>query len=285
MSLNISASGQACGATLTGVDLTQPLSGSEVSAIRSAWLQHHVVSFPDQVLSDSDLERFALYFGNFGEDPFIAPIEGREHIIAVRRSANETAPLFAENWHTDWSFQETPPAATCLYGITIPPMGGDTWFNNQHKALEEMPAELRSKLDAKLAVHSAKTAYAPEGMYGEQEKDSDRSMIILPSAEANETQLHALLRDHPETGRAGIFGCIGYIIGVDGMADDEALNLLMELYEWQTRPEFQYHHKWQPSMLVMWDNRSVLHKANGGYEGHERLLHRVTVADKAAPPA
>lgn len=282
MSLTIIPSGEACGATITGIDLTQALAESEVSAIRKAWLEHHVVSFPEQNLSDNDLERFAQYFGKFGEDPFIAPIEGREHIIAVRRSAAETAPLFAENWHTDWSFQETPPAATCLYGITIPPTGGDTWFNNQHKALDEMPAELRAKLDAKLAVHSAKTAYAPDGLYGEQEKDSDRSMIILPSAEANETRLHALLRDHPETGRSGIFGCIGYIIGIDGMADEEALNLLMELYEWQTRPEFQYHHKWQPNMLVMWDNRSVLHKATGGYEGHERLLHRVTVAGKAA---
>jgi taurine dioxygenase len=164
-------------------------------------------------------------------------------------------------------------------------MGGDTWFNNQHKALDEMPAQLRAKLDSKLAIHSAKSAYAPDGMYGEQEKDSDRSMVIRPSAEANDTRLHALLRDHSETGRAGIFGCVGYIIGIDGMADTEALGLLMELYEWQTRPEFQYHHKWQTNMLVMWDNRSVLHKANGGYEGHARLLHRVTIADKTARTA
>jgi taurine dioxygenase len=285
MSLTITPSGQACGAAITGVDLTQPLSESEVSAIRNAWLEHHVVSFPNQKLSNNDLEQFALYFGAFGEDPFIASIEGREHIIAVCRSADETAPLFAENWHTDWSFQETPPAATCLYGITIPPMGGDTWFNNQHKALDEMPAQLRAKLDSKLAIHSAKSAYAPDGMYGEQEKDSDRSMVIRPSAEANDTRLHALFRDHSETGRAGIFGCVGYIIGIDGMADTEALGLLMELYQWQTRPEFQYHHKWQTNMLVMWDNRSVLHKANGGYEGHARLLHRVTIADKTAPTA
>ncbi len=281
MSLVITPSGQACGAAVTGVDLTQPLTSTDISAIRAAWLEHHVLAFPDQPLTDDDLERFSMYFGDFGDDPFIAAIEGREHIIAVQRSAGESASLFAENWHTDWSFQLTPPAGTCLFGITIPPRGGDTWFINQHKALDEMPEVLRAKLTNRQAVHSAKGAYAPEGMYGEAETDGDRSMKILPSADANETQLHSLIRNHPESGGQCIYGCVGYIIGIDDMADDEALALLMELYEWQTRPEFQYQHRWQPNMLVMWDNRSVLHKATGGYEGYDRLLHRTTVADNA----
>ncbi len=283
MSLTVSPSGQACGATLTGVDLTRPLSAAEIAAIRAAWLEHHVVSFPGQAITDDDLERFSQYFGEFGEDPFIAPIDGREHIIAVQRLASETAPLFAENWHTDWSFQQTPPAATCLFGITIPPQGGTTWFTNQHKALTEMPPDLRARLENKLAIHSAKTAYAPEGMYGDGEKDSDRSMEILPSVSANKTQLHPLIRNHPETGRPCIYGCIGYIIGIDGVDNEEATDLLTELYQWQTRPEFQYHHSWQADMLVMWDNRSVLHRATAGYEGYDRLLHRTTIADIGAP--
>lgn len=278
MSLKVYPSEQACGATLTGVDLTLPLSESQIARIRSALLEHHVVSFPEQAISDDQLEQFSLSFGPFGDDPFIAPIPGRQHIIAVQRSAQETAPLFAESWHTDWSFQAVPPAATCLYGITIPPLGGDTWFANQHKALLEMPAALRSRLTGKLAIHSAKGAYAPDGMYGVEDKSSDRSMDILPSDEAKATQLHPLVRDHPETGSPGIYGCIGYIVGIEGMADSEAMALLAELYEWQTRPEFQYRHQWQPNMLVMWDNRSVLHRATGGYEGHDRLLHRTTIA-------
>lgn len=278
MPLEVKPSGQACGACVTGVDLSRALSDDDVAAISAAWLEHHVLSFPEQSMTDDDLERFSLYFGAFGEDPFIAPIAGREHIIAVQRSAEEKAPLFAESWHTDWSFQQTPPAGTCLYGITIPPHGGDTWFNNQHLALNEIPDSLRDKLEGKLAIHSAKAAYAPEGMYGADDQASDRSMVILPSDEANETRLHPLIRNHPITGRPGIYGCVGYIIGVNGMDDDAALALLMELYEWQTREEFHYHHKWQPDMLVMWDNRSVLHRATGGYEGYDRLLHRTTIA-------
>ncbi|MEP4484824.1 MAG: TauD/TfdA family dioxygenase [Halioglobus sp.] len=281
MTITVTPSGQVCGAAVTGVDLTQPLDTQTIAAIRAAWLEHHVLSFPGQPMSDDDLERFTEYFGGFGDDPFIASVEGREHVIAVQRSANEQAPLFAENWHTDWSFQEKPPAGTCLFGITIPPMGGDTLYADQHAAFKAMPDDLRSRLEGKLAIHSAKMAYSPEGMYGEADQAIDRSMDIRPSTEANLTQTHQIIRPHPETGELGIFGSIGYMIGIEGMSDDEAVATLLELSEWQTREEFVYTHKWEKDMLVMWDNRSVLHRATGGYEGHDRLLHRTTIAAAA----
>jgi len=277
MSILVTPSGQVCGAEIRGVDLKLPLDVATVASIRAAWLEHHVVSFPDQAIDDDDLERFTRYFGPFGDDPFIAPIEGRSHVIAVERRADEQAPLFAENWHTDWSFQATPPSGTCLLGITIPPVGGDTLYADQHQALRAMPAELRKKCEGKNAIHSARAAYSPEGMYGQEDQASDRSMDIKPSAEALDTQMHPLIRAHPETGEEGLFGCVGYIVGIEGMDDEAAFALLLELLEWQTSPEFVYTHQWQPNMLVMWDNRSVLHRATGGYEGHDRLLHRTTV--------
>ena len=276
--MNVEPSGQACGASITGVDLTNPLSPDQVSEIRDAWLKHHVISFPDQSMNDDDLERYSQYFGKFGDDPFIAPIEGRKHVIAVCRNANETAPLFAETWHSDWSFQVTPPAATCLFGITIPPTGGDTWFADQHVALKLLPQALRAKLEGKQAIHSAVGAYAPDGFYGEEDKASDRSMDIRPSAEAKETHLHPLIRNHPETGEEGLFSCLGYIIGIEGMDQAEAIALLREVYQYQGHDDTVYKHRWQKNMLVMWDNRSVLHHATGGYEGHDRLLHRTTIA-------
>ncbi len=277
----IEPSGRVCGARVTGVNLREPLDGGVIAELRAAWLEHHVLSFPAQPMTDDDLERFTRAFGPFGDDPFIAPIDGREHVIAVRRRADETSSLFAENWHSDWSFQERPPAGTCLLGITIPPAGGDTWFADQHAALDAMPAELRRRLDGRLAIHSARGGYAPDGMYGTADLQTDRSMAIRPSDAAMATQLHPIIRDHPETGRPGVFGCIGYIIGVDGMPDDAARSLLFELYAWQTRDEFVYRHRWEPDMLVMWDNRSLLHRATGGYEGYERLLHRTTIGAAA----
>lgn len=282
MTITITPSDQACGASITGVDLTQDLDAGTVGEIRAAWLEHLVLSFPDQEMSDDDLERFTLYFGPFGDDPFIAPIEGRDHIIAVKRAADETSPIFAEAWHTDWSFQETPPAGTCLYGITIPPEGGDTLFANQQKALADLPDEMRERLADKHAIHSAGGAYGKQGFYGDDDVGA-RSMDIRPSDEAHAKHTHPVVRAHPETGAKALFGSAGYVTGFEGMDTEASNELLFELYRWQTRPEFQYRHKWQPNMLVMWDNRSVLHMATGGYAGHDRLLHRTTIGERVAP--
>jgi taurine dioxygenase len=274
--MKISPSGQACGAEVTGVDLTQPLSANSIAAIRSAWLEHHVLSFPNQAMNDDDLERFTRYFGDFGHDPFFDPIEGRKNIAAIRRDADEKSPLFAENWHSDWSFQAQPPAGTCLMGLTIPPVGGDTLFANQHAALDAMPPEMRAQYEDLTAIHSAGLAYAPDGAYGD--KDEGRSMAIRPDESARAVQTHPLVREHPETGRLGLFSCMGYIMGFEDMSQEEALPLLQQLYAWQSRDEFVYRHQWQENMLIMWDNRSVLHCATGGYDGHDRLLHRTTIA-------
>lgn len=275
MTLEITPSDQACGAEVRAVDLTKPLDDETIAEIRAAWLEHHVIAFPDQPLSNDDLERFTQYFGPFGNDPFFGPIPGHDNIAAIKRNADETAPIFAESWHTDWSFQETPPAGTCLFSITIPPMGGDTLFANQHKALEEMPTDLRAKLDGKIAIHSARNGYSKDGMYGANDKG--RSMDIRPSDDAMATQTHPVIRNHPETGQLGLFGTAGYIIGFEGLDEAEGEELLGELYRWQTQPQFQYRHSWEPDMLLMWDNRSLLHMATGGYQGHDRLLHRTTI--------
>jgi taurine dioxygenase len=278
--MRVEPSGQACGATVTGIDLAGPLSADAIGAIRAAWLRHHVLVFPGQRLSDDDLEGFTMAMGGFGEDPFIAPIPGRQHIIAVARGADETTPIFAETWHSDWSFQARPPAGTCLFGIEIPPVGGDTLFADQHLALDRMPDALRRRIEGRRAIHSAQRAYAPDGFYGDGDGKGagGRSMTIRPSETARATQPHDFIRRHPETGHEGLFGCLGYIIGFEDMDEAEAMPLLVELYHWQGQQAFHYRHRWAPGMLVMWDNRSVLHAATGGYQGHARRLHRTTIA-------
>ncbi|MBT8149306.1 MAG: TauD/TfdA family dioxygenase, partial [Gammaproteobacteria bacterium] len=273
--------GQACGASVSGINLAIPLSEHTVTELRQAWLEHQVLAFPAQSISTADLERFTRYFGPFGHDPFIEPIPGHPHVLAVERAADERGPVFAGNvFHTDWSFQETPPAGTCLYSITIPPVGGDTLFANQHMALESMPATLRRRIEGKVALHSAVHGYSKEGVYGENDAARSMSMKFNPGDEAKRVQAHPLIRQHPETGKPAIYGCFGYIIGIEGMAEPDAMELLGELHAWQTREEFQYRHKWSANMLVMWDNRSLLHAAEGGYDGHARLLHRTTIAER-----
>ena len=134
----VEPSGQACGATVRGVDLAGELSDALMADIRAAWLEHKVLAFADQQMDDDALERFSLAMGGFGEDPFFDPIEGRTNIAAILREADEQTPLFADNWHSDWSFLAKPPQATCLLAIEIPPVGGDTLFSNQAAAFAAM---------------------------------------------------------------------------------------------------------------------------------------------------
>ncbi len=272
----VEPSGSACGALVRGVDLNAPLTSETVSAIRSVWLKHRVIAFPDQAMDDDALERFTLAMGGFGEDPFFDPIPGRKNIAAILREVDEQTPLFAENWHSDWSFLPAPPAGTCLLSIDIPPVGGDTLFADQIAAFTALPETRKLSLRGLTAIHSARSAYAPAGAYGE--KDKGRSMAIRPGEAAMATQPHPLVQRHPETGEEALFSCAGYIIGIEGMDDGDAFNLLVELLAWQGQDEFVYRHHWEPGMLTLWDNRSVLHKATGGYEGHRRELHRTTIA-------
>ncbi|WP_235901057.1 TauD/TfdA dioxygenase family protein [Pontixanthobacter aquaemixtae] len=268
-----------CGAHITGVDLSRELDREKIAAIRAAWLKHKVIAFPDQHLDDDALERFTLTLGEFGVDPFFAPIPGRENIAAILREADETTPLFAESWHSDWSFLPRPPAGTCLAAVEIPPVGGDTLFADQVAAFDALPAQRKDYLRSLTTIHSASRGYAPSGLYGEN--DEGRSMAIRPSEEALKTQTHPLITTHPETGEETIFCSLSYVVGIEGIDEMEAMQFVVELSEWQTRDEFVYRHKWQPGMVILWDNRSVLHKATGGYEGHRRELHRTTIAAPA----
>ncbi|OYV00033.1 MAG: taurine dioxygenase [Burkholderiales bacterium PBB5] len=279
-SLNVVVQDAACGALVQGLDLRQPLTDGLRQQLRRLWLQHQVLAFPDQALSVDDLERFATTVGPFGDDPYFQAIPGHPHVAQVRREADETSSLFADNWHSDWSFLASPPAATLLYGDVIPPVGGDTLFANQYAAWDALPGAMRQRLLGLRGVHSARRGYARNGRYGQG--DVGRSMAIRYDDSALATQLHPIARPHPETGRLALFISPGYTIGIEGLPDDEAQTLLAELYAHQARPEFVYRHRWQAGMLVWWDNRCLVHAATGGYEGHRRLLHRITVGERLA---
>lgn len=279
-SLRVEPSGGPCGATIHGVDLSREVAPELVAEIRAIWLEHLVVAFPDQHLSLDRYEEVALLFGDFGEDPYFKGLPDHPHIAEVKREADEQTPIFAEGWHSDWSFLETPPSGTLLYGRIIPPAGGDTRYANQYAAYNALDSAMKAKVDGLMGIHSARRGYSKEGQYGA--KDVGRSMSIVYSDDALATQLHPLVKIHPETQRKALFLSPGYTIGIEGMEETEAQSLLMELYAHQSKAEFVYVHRWSPDMLTMWDNRAVIHAATGGYQGHRRLLQRITVTDKRA---
>jgi taurine dioxygenase len=278
MTLRVEPSGVGCGALIHGVDLSQPHSPAEINLIRGAWLKHQVIGICDQDLEISDLERFAAALGPDGDDPFIASIAGHPRVVEVRREADETTPVFAEAWHSDWSFLEASPAGTLLYGKVIPPVGGDTLFANQYAAYEALSEAMKARIAQLQGIHSARRSYSPGGVYGE--RDQGRSMAIRYSERAMATQLHPVVRRHLETGRPALFVNMGYTIGIDGLSEAHSTALLTELFAHQTQPEFVYRHRWSPGLLTLWDNRCLLHTATGGYQGHQRLLWRITIGER-----
>ena len=280
MPLSVSPQAAPCGAIVRGVDLCHPLSADQAAQIRQAWLAHQVLAFPGQPMSVEDLERFATSIGPFSPDPYFQSIPGHPHVAQVKREADETSSIFADNWHSDWSFLPSPPAATLLYGDVIPPVGGDTLFANQYDAWDALPDAMKARLQDMQGVHSARRGYSRRGRYGEQ--DAGRSMAIKFDDSALATQLQPVARRHPETGRTALYVSPGYTIGMAGLPDDEAQALLAELFAHLGQERFVYRHRWQQGTLLMWDNRCLVHAATGGYQGHRRLLHRITVGERQA---
>jgi taurine dioxygenase len=261
------------GAYVYDVDLSADLTESEVLEIVELFHIWQVLIFPDQHLTPSSLEKLIPYFGNYLKDPYISPIDGFEYVAEVKRTASEQTSIFAPEWHSDWFHLLTPPAATALYAVDIPPVGGDTLFSDQYGAYETLPDELKNIVHEFNGVNSAKHGYSPDGAYGAN--DIGRSMKLTYSESANATQLHPLSIVHPCTNRRTLYCNKGYTLGIDSMGN--GVDTLQQIFEHQQKKEFVYRHKWKKNDLVMWDNRCVLHRASGGYAGHDRLLYRITI--------
>ena len=202
VNVRVEPTGAPFGAVVRGLDLRDGLDEAASDFLRGVWLRYQVVAFPDQELSFAELEAVATAFGPIGEDPYFRPIPGQSHVVGLTREADETSPLFADVWHSDWSFLPSPPAGTLLYGVEIPPSGGDTMFADQYAAYDGLPDALKGRIEGLLGIHSARRGYSKAGLYGD--RDTERSMRIVASDDALATQLHPLVRPHPETGRRAL---------------------------------------------------------------------------------
>lgn len=171
------------GAKITGIDLREPLSKDAIAEIKTAWLAHGLVFFPDQDLDPTKLETFTRAMGEFGHTDFIVPMEGHPNVLELRREPEETASHFGSGWHTDYTFQEKPPAATILFGHIVPPIGGDTLYADGRAAYLALSDKMKALLEDLRGIHSAIMPYSKEGFYG-QENDPTRSIKIIASDKA-----------------------------------------------------------------------------------------------------
>jgi len=275
MKIKIPSNSAKLGVEISDLNLSGDFTADEISEIRKSWTDYGVAFFPDQKLSHENFEKFSLLFGKFGDDPYLKSLDESPNIVEVKRSANEKAPPFGGSWHSDWSFQKTPPSATLLHSKIVPPVGGDTLFANTQLAYEELNQETKDKIDNLEVIHSAGLPYADDGFYATEKEE--RAMDILPSKKAKETQLHPLVKTHPETMKKCLFINPVYTVAINNFSDGDSFLLLSSLYEHMTQEKYIYRHKWTKDTLLMWDNRTVVHAADGGYDGYERLMHRITV--------
>lgn len=171
-------------------------------------------------------------------------------------------------WHTDRSWRRDPVTATLLYGVEVPPEGGDTLFCNAAKAYESLSSDMKKRVDSLRAIHSVEYSRITGGGHLATEYE----LRIAPP------QPHPLARVHPATGKRALYiGCHAWKI--EGMPNDEGRKLLDELTEYSTQAEFVYRHKWRKHDLLMWDNRCTLHMATP-YDAstHLRTMYRTVVA-------
>jgi alpha-ketoglutarate-dependent taurine dioxygenase len=273
--LKVKSNPSGFGAEVTGLDLSRPLPPEVLAAVKAAFLAHGVLWFPDQPLDHDQLESFTLQLGPFGWDPYVAPLADRPHILEVRREPDETTSPFGGAWHSDWSFQETPPSATILHAKVVPPVGGDTLYADGVAAYAALSPAFRRMLAPLRTIHSAGRPYGPKGFYAGEE--GRKGMTILPSPEAEKKQVHPLVRTLLD-GRKALFVNQVYTLAIEGFSEAESAALLGFLFKHMTDERFIYRHRWAPHMLTMWDNRRAIHNATGGYDGHLRVMHRTTVA-------
>jgi taurine dioxygenase len=265
----------ACGAVVTGVDLAGDLDDQTIAEIRRALLDHLVVFFRGQALDPAQQAALTHRFGPYSPVPFIEPVAGHPEVIAVVREPTETQGFaFGGIWHSDFSFLPTPPFASMLHALEVPPYGADTLWANQYLAFETLSRGLQATLRGLRGVHSARDAYSPKM---QRVHDMFAGMKVTTSDEANRTQVHPVVRRNPETGRDALYVNQQYTIGLDGWWPAEQRALLDLLFAHATQDSFTCRWRWAVGDVAFWDNRVVQHMAMGDVSGHRRVMHRTTV--------
>ncbi len=272
--------GPAMGAEILGADLNAA-DEADFDRIRDAFLTHQVIAIRDQDLPPAAQLAFSRRFGSL-EDQLNAhyTVPGFPEVLVLSNDLKDGKPIGlidgGDFWHSDSSHRDFPSLATILYAVKNPEHGGDTEFANMHAAYEALPAEWKRRIAGLKGIHAVsklknkRVTVSPRRPDG---KDFYERQKSLPD------QVWPLVRTHPATGRKTLYVSPRFTIGIEGMSEAEADETLDFLFAHQIRPEFVYRHRWEDRDLVMWDNRSVIHRATGGYSYPDtRTMHRTVVA-------
>jgi taurine dioxygenase len=277
--------GAVTGADVEGVDLAA-LDDATFRVINDAWLDHLVLRFCGQTLTDVDLMNFSRRFGELDRVPIRAAgqvmtddprlsiaAEAREFVTVISNvkiggKAIGGLGNYESHWHTDMSYNDLPPIASVLYGIEVPPIGGNTSFANMYAAYERLDPPTQQRITGMQCIHDASRNSVGELRRGFEEVTDPRQ---------TKGAVHPLVRTHPVTGRKCLF--LGrrrnaYIVGLE-VDDSEAL--LDRLWNHAARPEFCWTQVWRKGDVVVWDNRCALHRRDPFGDNHQRVMHRTQI--------
>jgi taurine dioxygenase len=254
------------------------LDDSGFNEIHEALVRHKLLIIENQQLSESQLRDFSRGFGELMRLPYIRPLDDYPEIIAVRKEADEIdMGVFGGDWHSDFSFLDTPPKFSILYSRIVPDVGGDTLWVNMAAAFSALDANMKAFLRGRGVVHTG----APYGVANappRHEQFTGSIEIDRNNPEADKETLHPAVCIHPDSEEENLFINPTYTTRFDPMSRQESAPILEQLYAHCTRPEFFCRVPWKPDMIAIWDNRSTMHYAVNDYDGYRRLLYRTTIA-------
>jgi len=264
----------ALGAEISGVDLAVDLDDETFADVHRALLDHHVLVFRDQDLTPEQQMAFGRRFGDLNEHPFFTALEGYPQIVKLLKEPTAKGNA-GGNWHCDLPFTEKPSLGAILYGLEVPPYGGDTLFVNQCLAYDNLSDGLKQALDGRKAIYSDILTTHPDVV---RERNKRRTVQLKVRDDWTETaHAHPIVRTHPESRRKSLFMSRDYMVRFADMTAAESAPLLDYLHRHSVRPEHTCRIRWERGTVVMWDNRCTQHKALDDYDGFRRLMHRVDV--------
>jgi len=263
-------------AEVGGVDLSSPIDDATFARIHDAFLDHSILVFHDQHLTNQQHIDFSRRFGELEihtAKHWLLP-DQPEILVLSNRGEKGTKPIVNGGafWHSDITYKTRPPLGSLLYALEVPPEGGDTLYADMYAAYESLDEETKARIEDLHAIHRYADRYARMAR-----EDKDRPALSAEQlAEVPDVE-HPVVRTHPETGRKALFVNEGFTVGIVGMDDEEASALLEHLFEHSTRPELVYRHRWRAGDLVIWDNRCTMHSATDYDLRYTRAMHRTTI--------
>ena len=274
----------ALGAEIQDVDL-RTIEDDNFSAIYRAWLDHSVLLFRGQILTDDDLIAFSKRFGDLDWAPVQESgrrfVEGHPEIYIVSNVVKNGVPIGSlgageATWHTDMSYLPDPPKASILYALEVPPAGGNTYFCDMYRAYESLPEELKRRVERLKLKHDG--TYNSGG-YLRQGATAADDPITSPGT------YHPVVCTHPETKRRALYLGRRRNAYIDGLSLADSESLLDQLWSYTTREELAWHNEWRVGDLVLWDNRCTMHRRDPFDANLRRIMHRTQIKGQTRPSA